>query len=273
MYPSPEEEKLVTRSLTREINFYFLPLLSFVYLFRRVDKSYGLYGDDVTSRKSPVDRERYSDSLNASSYGYHSPEARSILDHYGSLPSSSHDSLRRYVRSPTLDLVTARAKYHSTDIIADNDITSSYKSPLSRSSFNDTVADSYNSRSISATLPRKYGSTVGSLEPKSVEYYEEILSPSTDYLSPRDTCKSPLLDGYLSRYENGYHHNDNLDLPQYNADKQRSYMDKMADVELGEGNSRSLGEQKRYEVLRPSVGPSKDLEVLVTEESCFFSET
>lgn len=110
---------------------------------------------------------------------------------------------------------------------------------MSRSCLNDAVADPYCSRSISATLPRKYGSTVGSLAPKSVEYYEEILSPSNpDYLSPRDTCKSPLLDGYLSRYENGYHHNGNLDLPQYSTDKQRSYMDKMADVELGE--------QKRY---------------------------
>ncbi|XP_014483227.1 PREDICTED: uncharacterized protein LOC106748851 [Dinoponera quadriceps] len=215
----------------------------------RADKSYGLYGDDVTSRRSPVERERYSESLNttSSSYGHHSPEARSVFDHYGSLPSSSHDSLRRYVRSPTLDLATARAKYHSTDIIADNDIVGSYKSSLSRSSLNDTsLADSYCGRSVSATLPRKYGSTVGSLAPKSVEYYEEILSPSNaDYLSPRDTCKSPLLDGYLSRYENGYHHNGNLDLPHYNADKQRSYMDKMADVELGEGNSRLLGEQKR----------------------------
>lgn len=206
-----------------------------------------MHGDEVSCRKSPVDRERYSDSLNASSHGLHSPEARSIFDHYGSLTSSSHDSLKRYVRSPTLDLATSRAKYHSTDIIADNDLvgTSSYKSPLSRSSFNDGIADSYYvGRS---TLPRKYGSTVGNLEPKSVEYYEEILSPSnTDYLSPRDTCRSPLLDGYLSRCENGYHHNGNLDLPQFNVNKQRSYADKMTDLELSEGNSRVHGEQKRY---------------------------
>lgn len=193
-----------------------------------------------------MDRERYSDTLNTSSYGHHSPEARSIFDHYGSgVPSTSHDSLRRYVRSPTLDLVTSRAKYHSSDVIADSDLGGSYKSPLSRSILNDSLTDSYCGRSTSTTtLPRKFGSTVGNLEPKSVEYYEEILSPSNpDYLSPRDSCRSPLLDGYLSRCENGYHHNDNLDLPQF--DKQRSYADKMIDVELGEGNSR-LGEQKRY---------------------------
>ncbi|XP_011340376.1 microtubule-associated protein futsch isoform X2 [Ooceraea biroi] len=209
----------------------------------RSDKSY-LYGDEVSCRKSPVDRERYSDTLNTSSYGHHSPEARSIFDHYGnSVPSTSHDSLRRYVRSPTLDLVTSRAKYHSSDIIADNDLTGSYKSPLSRSMLNESMTDSYCGRSTSSTLPRKFGSTVGNLEPKSVEYYEEILSPSNaDYLSPRDTCRSPLLDGYLSRCENGYHHNGNLDLPQF--DKQKSYTNKMTDVELGEGNSR-LGEQKR----------------------------
>ncbi|EFN79779.1 NUAK family SNF1-like kinase 1 [Harpegnathos saltator] len=230
----------------------------------RADKSYGLYGDDM---KSPVDRERYSDSLNASSssYDHHSPEARSIFDHYGSLPSSSHDSLRKYVRSPTLDLATARAKYHSTDIITDNDIVNSYKSPLSRSSLNDAVADSYRSRSISATLPRrKYGSTVGSLAPKSVEYYEEILSPSNpDYLSPRDICRSPLLDGYLSRYENGYHHNGNLDLPQYSTDKQRSYTDKMADVEVGEENDRSLGEQKRN--MKQRLSEARDMSSTTTD--------
>jgi len=196
----------------------------------------------MSSRKSPVDRERYSDT---SSYGHHSPEVRSIFDHYGSsVPSTSHDSLRRYMKSPTLDLMVSRAKYHSSDIIADNDSTGSYKSPLSKSILNENMTDSYCGRSTSATLPRKFGSTVSNLEPKSVEYYEEILSPSNaEYLSLRDTCRSPLLDGYLSRCENGYHHNGNLDLPQF--DKQRSYADKMVDVELSEGNSR-LAEQKRY---------------------------
>lgn len=146
------------------------------------------------------------------------------------MSSSSHDSLRRYARSPTLDLTVSRAKYHSADIIAGNDLASSYKS-----------------RSTSAILPRKYGSTVGGLQPKSVEYYEEILSPSNpDYLASRDACRSPLLDDYLSKCENGYHHNGNLDLPQYSADKQRSYVDKMMDMELGEGSSRLFDEQKRY---------------------------
>lgn len=205
----------------------------------------------MSCRKSPVDRERYSD-VSSSSHGHHSPETKSLYDHY--LPSSSYDSPKRYLRSPTLDLSASRVKYHSTDVIADSDLAVSgiYKSTVSRSSLNDpggTTADFYCNRGASTTLPRKYGSTVGGLEPKSVEYYEEILSPSNpDYLSSRDTCRSPLLDGYLGRCENGYHNNGNVaDLSQqFGADRQRSYADRMADVELGEGNSKLFGEQEGY---------------------------
>lgn len=156
------------------------------------------------------------------------------------------------MKSPTLDLSASRVKYHSTDVIADNDLAvSGYKNTtMSRSSLNDggTTADFYCGRSTSTTLPRKYGSTVGGLEPKSVEYYEEILSPSNpEYLSSRDTCRSPLLDGYLGRCENGYHNNGNIaDLSQFGADRQRSYTDRMTDVELAEGNSKLFGEQKGY---------------------------
>lgn len=206
-----------------------------IFCRRAKDKSYILYGDDEasSSKKSPVDRERYSersfvDASNVSSYG-HQTEARTSFDHYGSgLPSSSYDCLRRYVRSPTLDFAVSRAKYHSTDVIADNDLAGvSYKNSLSRSFLSDGMADSsYHGRGTSTTLPKKYGSTVGGLEPKSVEYYEEILSPSNpDYLSPRDTCRSPLLDIYLSKSENGCNHNGNLDLQPFSADKSRTYTD------------------------------------------------
>lgn len=149
------------------------------------------------------------------------------------------------MRSPTLDLVASRAKYHSTDVIADNDLGGiSCKNSLSRSFLSDGIADSsYYGRNTSTTLPKKYGSTVGGLEPKSVEYYEEILSPSNpDYLSPRDACRSPLLDIYLSRCENGCNHNGNLELQQFSADKPRTY----TDAEIVQGNSKSLGEQKSY---------------------------
>lgn len=239
----------IARSITRYIigktnramfSIRSFPTNRFKLFHRAKEKSYILYGnDEASSRKSPVDRERYSDALNISSYG-HQTEARTLFDHYGGLPSSSHDSLRRYVRSPTLDLVASRAKYHSTDVIAThNDLTGvSYKSPLSRSFLNDGVADSsYYGRSSSTALPKKYGSTVGGLEPKSVEYYEEILSPSNpDCLSPRDTCRSPLLDIYLSRCENG-NHNGNLDLQQFNVDKPTVY----TDAEIVEGDSKLLG--------------------------------
>jgi len=157
------------------------------------------------------------------------------------------------VRSPTLDLVASRAKYHSADVIADNDLTRvpSYRSPLSRSFFlSDDAADpSYYSKNTS-TLPKKYGSTVSGLEPKSVEYYEEILSPSNpDYLSPRDTCRSPLLGIYLSRCENGCNHN-NLDLQQFSADKSRVYTD---DAEIVERDGKLLGEQKSSYITRKCV--------------------
>jgi len=175
-------------------------------------------------------------------------DARTFFDRYGSgLPSSSHDSLRRYVRSPTLDLVASRAKYHSTDVIVNNDLAGvSYKSPLSRSFLSDSTTDSsYYGRSTSTILPKKYGSTVGGLEPKSVEYYEEILSPTnSDYPSPRDTCRSPLLDVYLSRCEDACNHNGNLDLQQFSADKSiRTY----TDAEIAQrDDGKLLGEQKRY---------------------------
>ncbi|XP_011867469.1 PREDICTED: uncharacterized protein LOC105561778 isoform X2 [Vollenhovia emeryi] len=217
---------------------------------RTRDKGYIQYGEDEVSslsRKSPV--ERYGDVLNVSLHG-HQTEARTLFEPYGSgLPSSSHDSLRRYVRSPTLDLVASRAKYHSTDVIADNDGhlagVLSYKSPLSRSFLSDSVADSSYSYGRSAsTLPKKYGSTVGGLEPKSVEYYEEILSPSNpDYLSPRDACRSPLPDIYLNRCENGCGHNGNLDLQQFSADRSRAYTD--AEIPTVTDRDKLLGEQKR----------------------------
>lgn len=217
------------------------------FIFHRSDNRYGLYGDEVSCRKSPIDRERYSD---VSLHGHYSPEAKSLYDHY--VPSSTYDSSRRYVKSPTSDLCASRVKYHSTDVIADNDLAvSGYKSTtMSRSSLNDggATADFYCGRSASTTLPKKYGSTVSGLEPKSVEYYEEILSPSNpDYLSSRDTCRSPLLDGYLGRCENGYHNNGNVaDLSQFGADKQRSYADRMADGEFAEGNNKLFGERKGY---------------------------
>ncbi|KAL0126497.1 hypothetical protein PUN28_005096 [Cardiocondyla obscurior] len=201
---------------------------------RAKDKSY-LYSDDESPRKSSIDRERRT-------------ETRNVHDPYSSgLSSSTHDSLRRYARSPTLDLVSSRAKYHSADVIADNDLagvcSSSYKSPMSRSFLSDDVADSsYYGRSAS-TLPKKYGSTVSGLEPKSVEYYEEILSPSNpDYLSPRDTCRSPLLDIYLSKCENGCHHNGNLDLQQFSGDKSRTY----TDTEIAERDHNIMQRNEEY---------------------------
>lgn len=216
-------------------------------IFRRTkEKSYILCGNDEasSSRKSPIDRERYSDALNVSSYG-HQTEARTLFDHYGSGGSSSsvHDSLR-YARSPTLDLVASRAKYHSADVITatPNDLAGvSYKSPMSRSFLSDGMADysSYYGRNTSTTLPKKYGSTVGGLEPKSVEYYEEILSPSNpDCLSPRDTCRSPLLDIYLNRCENECNHNGNLNSQQFNVDKPMGYT---ADAEIIEEDCKLSG--------------------------------
>ncbi|CAD1480272.1 unnamed protein product, partial [Heterotrigona itama] len=149
------------------------------------DKSY-VYGEDgVTIGRTG---HRYSD--------IESP----TTEHAIAL-SSSYDPLARYLRSPTFDLSASRSRYHSADFAADPELATAYRFPLSSLSNDSGLAAAARGSGYSS-LPRKYGIA----EPKTIEYYEELLSPSTaaDYLSV--ARRSP-----LSGCENGYY-SENSDL-------------------------------------------------------------
>ncbi|XP_076278764.1 nuak family kinase 1 isoform X2 [Lasioglossum baleicum] len=160
-------------------------------------RSFDLYADDaIGSRNRSLERARYSDASVASSP--YIVESRSSIEQLPPL-SSSYDPLRRYIRSPTFDLSTSRTRYHSADFSVDSDL-ASYRSPYSGLLAESAVESHFGS---SSTLPRKYGSSAK--EPKTVEYYEELLAPtvgSTDFLQIR---KSPISSEYPSRCENGFY--------------------------------------------------------------------
>ena len=199
------------------------------------EKCYSMYNDDAASfRKSPIERDRYSDGGSASSY---SNDFKSPSESYGHI-SSSYDPLRKYL-SPTFDSSAARRKYHSTEFSTDNDL-GSYRNP----SLTDTILEPSLGRNLS-TLPRRYGSSVSGFEPKTVEYYEELLAPNnTDYLGGRRA--SPLPHESYTKYENGYH-NGGTELPQFCAEKWKSHVDKPTKSDLAEGIQTE--NRSRYEPL------------------------
>lgn len=162
-----------------------------------MQRSYSLHNDDIPSyRRSPIEKEKFSDLLS------HNPELKSPVDHYGSLSHSIYDPLRKYLRSPTLELSAAHKRYHSTDLSMDDE-SGTYRNSV----LNSSPIEFYGTRN-SSMLPKKYGSTVTSAEPKTVEYYEELLSPSNpEYLTVR---RSPLSNEYLNRCENGYYNTNSI---------------------------------------------------------------
>ncbi|KAI4502185.1 hypothetical protein M0802_002867 [Mischocyttarus mexicanus] len=166
-----------------------------------MQRSYSLHNDDMTSfRKSPIDKGKYTDLVS------YNTEVKTPTDHYNSYSHSTYDPLRKYLRSPTLELSTAHKRYHSTDFSMDDEL-GTYKNASFNSILNSNPVEFYGNRN-SSMLPRKYGSTITSSEPKTVEYYEELLSPSNpEYLTVR---KSPLSNEYLNRCENGYHNTNSV---------------------------------------------------------------
>ncbi|XP_046614604.1 uncharacterized protein LOC124302451 isoform X1 [Neodiprion virginianus] len=227
---------------------------------RYQEKSYNMYNNEIQPfRRSPIDRDRYSDVGTASVY---TNDLRSPKEQYGSSLSSSYDPLRKYTRSPTLsDSSSIRRKCYSTDYGTDNNEATSYRSPLSSSLLNDNSLESYSNRNFN-TLPRKYGSTVSSSEPKTAEYYEELLAPNnSNYLTSR---KTPTSADSLSTRENGYH-NGNLESPQFKAEKWKTTGtdDKMAELNLTETNNGRLGDQISDK--SQSVNESKDLSSTMSE--------
>ncbi|KAK0081206.1 hypothetical protein PV326_007804 [Microctonus aethiopoides] len=201
---------------------------------RSSDRVYSLYNDDPSSayRKSPIERDRYSDV--GSSLSSFSGELKSPSDQYGSGSTSYYDSLSRYRISPISD--STHRKYPSTDFGLDSDLTS-YKSPMSPSALNDGISD------YRSNLSRRYGSVASGLAPKTAEYYEELLAPSRiDYLSARRT---PVPGEYSGKYENGYH-NGHSELSQSNSDKWRGYSDKITGLDSAEDSDRSRGDDIRF---------------------------
>lgn len=204
---------------------------------RYPEKSYSLYTDEVQPyRRSPIDRDRYSDLGSASSYN---SDLRSPKEQYGSSLTSPYDPLRKFTRSPTLESSSVRRKYYNSDYGVDNDL-SSYRSPLSGSLTNDNPLECYSKRNFN-TLPRKYGST----EPKTADYYEELLAPNnSNYLTSR---KTPIRGDSLTSRENGYH-NGNSESEQFKAEKWKTAeTDKTAGLGTTEVNNGRLGDQIRYE--------------------------
>ncbi|XP_076231597.1 nuak family kinase 1 [Calliopsis andreniformis] len=221
--------------------------LSTVSKTRHGDRGYNLY-DEGLSRNRSLERPRYSDATASVPY---ISDLKSPSEHLPPL-SSSYDPLRRYLRSPTFDLSASRSRYHSVDFGVDGDL-GSYRTPLS-SLLSDTV-DSY--PVASSTLPRKYGSTHA--EPKSVEYYEELLAPSSsDYLPVR---RSPISSEYLNRCENGYH-NGNLEL-HLGGSKRRGYPESVGSVDLAEESDEQTSDQRRR-----SKSETKHLPSTSTEAAC-----
>lgn len=195
------------------------------------EKSYGLYAEDgvAIGRNRSLDRGiRYSDA------GYVT-DLKSPTEHVSVL-SSSYDPVRRYLRSPTFDLSTSRSRYHSADFSADADLI--YKPSLSGLS-NDSGIDNHVYVGLGySSLPRKYGIS----EPKTIEYYEELLSPSTtDYLPAR---RSPIFNEYSNKCENGYY-NGNLDtfgrqLEQSNVTKRKPGSENAKTLEVSESGASSF---------------------------------
>ncbi|XP_050588286.1 uncharacterized protein LOC126921093 isoform X2 [Bombus affinis] len=182
------------------------------------DKRYGFYSEDgiaaIDRRNRSLDRAaRYSDT------GYVT-DLKSPTDHPIVL-SSSYDPLRRYLRSPTFDLSASRSRYHSVDFTADPDLATVYR-PSASSLSNDSVSLGYSS------LPRKYA--IGLAEPKTVQYYEELLSPSSADYSP--SRRSPTCSEYPTRCENGYY-NGNSDV-RANAAKRKTCTENARTLELYE---------------------------------------
>lgn len=190
------------------------------------DRGYNLYGDENVG----IGRNRSLERPNCKLYSDATIDLKSPTEHLPPL-SSSYDPLRRYLRSPTFELSASRAKYHSADFSVDSDLGSygSYRTPLS-SLLNDTAVESHATAFPSSALPRKYGSTTVS-EPKTVEYYEELLAPTcSDYLPVR---RSPISSEYLNRSENGYYNGNAVDL-HFNGGKRKAYAESSASSELTE---------------------------------------
>ncbi|CAL7952508.1 unnamed protein product [Xylocopa violacea] len=160
------------------------------------------HGLTRTGYNRSVDRLRYSDELATS------PPL-----------SGSYDPIRRYLGSPTFDLSASRPRYHSVDFATAAD--SSPELTLYRTPVTSFLNDSGIGLS---SLPRTYGTVLAS-EPKTVEYYEELLAPSTpDRFSPRRSSRTTVS---TSEYRNGTFESAS---PSANAARRKAYTENATDA-------------------------------------------
>lgn len=189
------------------------------------EKTFSMYSDELPSyRRSPIERERYSDIC-------------SSADLYGT-STSCYDPLRRYRVSPLPDS-SSRGKYSSSsDFNYDCDIgNNNNKNPNLGRDASNSISDYHRN-----TLPRKYSNSLSrtsSSEPKkTADYYEELLSPSRlDYLTVKKTSPVP---GDCK--ENGYHNGGHADL--ISSDKWKNCLDKNSGGDSGD-ESDSHGDDLR----------------------------
>ncbi|XP_050588288.1 uncharacterized protein LOC126921093 isoform X4 [Bombus affinis] len=142
-------------------------------------------------------------------YGFYSEDGIAAIDR-------RNRSLDRAARYSDTGYVTDLKSPTDHPIV----LSSSYD-PL-RSLSNDSVSLGYSS------LPRKYA--IGLAEPKTVQYYEELLSPSSADYSP--SRRSPTCSEYPTRCENGYY-NGNSDV-RANAAKRKTCTENARTLELYE---------------------------------------
>ncbi|XP_015108820.1 uncharacterized protein LOC107035762 [Diachasma alloeum] len=206
---------------------------------RRSERPMTMYNDDhVRYRKSPIERDRYSDGgCGLGSY------------------SGEFDHLRRYRISPTtISPDPTHRKYQSSDLNFDHDL-GMYKS----STLSDPVADY---RSVLSSLPRKYGSVGGGVEPKTAEYYEELLAPTRmEFLTRRTPVPGE------GKGENGYT-NGHVEVGDIEG-KWRSFPEKggfdstdESDKSVGEdvrGNNKSTNEVKELSAACPDAGATASI--------------
>ncbi|XP_011307582.1 serine/arginine repetitive matrix protein 2 [Fopius arisanus] len=175
---------------------------------RHSERPVTLYNDDhLRFRKSPIERDRYSD---VGAY------------------SGDFEHLRRYRISPTPD--PAHRKYQSSDLSFEHDL-GMYKSSFPSSTLSDPVSD----YRVLGSLGRKYGSLGGGIEPKTAEYYEELLAPTRmEYLTRRTPVPGE------GKGENGYVNGHAEDV----GEKWRNFPEKGA-LDSTDESDRSIGDDGR----------------------------
>ncbi|KAJ8666845.1 hypothetical protein QAD02_008507 [Eretmocerus hayati] len=146
--------------------------------------------------------------------------SRSSAESPSGCSSSGYEPLKRYQLSPSLDYYGGGRRYHSAELAPDS-ASDLCGGPSARNSSSPHRSSSLAEGML--TEQRARHASRGGFEPKSVEYYEELLAPNNmhDYLNAgqRSSAYSPVSRELHSKYENGYHNGD----LHYSPDKWRNH--------------------------------------------------